>query len=219
MNDDELKDLVERANAAMRDAAKMLPWNHPVGAVQWIHIDRVQANDYNPNAVANQEMRLLHTSISEDNYTQPVVTIWDESAGPDGTGRYVIVDGYHRYTVMRKYDDIYQSTNGYLPVVVIDKPIADRIASTVRHNRARGKHSVTGMGNLVFQMLTEGESEADICNKLGLEPEELARLKHITGYSKLYADWEYSPVVMTSTQIKAKAEYKSAHPDEKVEAF
>lgn len=150
--------------------------------------------------------------------TQPIVTIWDQDAA-GGEGRYVIVDGYHRFTVMKKYTDIYETTRGYLPVVVIDKPIADRIASTVRHNRARGKHSVAGMGNLVFQMLTAGESDATICNKLGLEPEELARLKHITGYSKLFADREYSPVVLTRTQVKAKAEYKADHPDERIEDF
>lgn len=204
---------VEAANASLRQAYEALPWQHPVGMVQWIHIDRVQANDYNPNAVAHQEMKLLHTSISEDGYTQPVVTIWDPDA-KDGEGRYIIVDGYHRYTVMRRYQDIYDTTGGYLPVVVIDKPIADRIASTVRHNRARGKHSVQGMGNLVFQMLMAGEDDATICTKIGLEAEELARLKHVTGYSKLYSDVEYSPVVLTKTQAEERAAYARTHPDE-----
>ena len=128
----------------------------------------------------------------------------------------VIVDGFHRYTTMRRYADIYDSTGGYLPVVVLDKSIADRIASTVRHNRARGKHSVQGMGTLVFNMLREGETDETICNKLGLEAEELARLKHITGYSKLYADIDYSPLVLTKTQVEEKALYKKEHPDEEV---
>lgn len=186
----------------------------PVGRVQWIHIDQVQANDYNPNAVAAQEMKLLHTSISSDGYTQPVVAIYD----PDEK-KYIIVDGYHRYTTMRRYADIYDATAGYLPVVVIDKPIADRIASTVRHNRARGKHSVAGMSTLVFQMLAAGEKEETICDKLGLEAEELARLKHITGYSKLYRDVEHSPLVLTKTQIESKGLYKQEHPDEHVPIF
>jgi hypothetical protein len=214
----------------------------PVGRVQWIHIDRVQANDYNPNAVAMQEMKLLHTSISSDGYTQPVVAIWDPDAkkpactcfndAGDGThardcdvvtwppaGRYIIVDGYHRYTTMRKYADIYDATAGYLPVVVLDKPIADRIASTVRHNRARGKHSVAGMGNLVFQMLDQGEDDATICNKLGLEAEELARLKHITGYSKLYRDREYSRLSLTKTEMEARRDYAASHPGERIPQF
>lgn len=186
----------------------------PVGMVQFVPIEEVQANDYNPNAVAAEEMRLLHTSISEDGYTQPTVTIWDEELE-----KYVIVDGYHRYTTMRKYEDIRARTGGFLPVVVIDKPIEDRIASTVRHNRARGKHSVTGMGSLVFQMLQAGEGDAEICRKLGVDAEELARLKHVTGYSKLFKDMEYSKAVLARNQMTAKAEYKRAHPDEEVPQF
>lgn len=206
---------VERANEMVRKAFDVLNsvFNEimPVARVQWIHIDKVQANDYNPNAVAQSEMKLLHTSISSDGYTQPVVAMYDEEEE-----KYIIVDGYHRYTTMRRYADIYDATGGYLPVVVIDKPIADRIASTVRHNRARGKHSVAGMGTLVFNMLREGEDDTTICDKLGLEPEEMARLKHITGYSKLYADVPFSPLVLTKTQIEEKALYKQEHPDEEV---
>lgn len=191
----------------------------PVAKVKMIHISQVQANDYNPNSVAHQEMNLLHTSISEDGYTQPVVSIWDPEAGPDRKGRYIIVDGFHRFTTMRRYEDIFENSSGYLPVVVLEKDIADRIASTVRHNRARGKHSVQGMGTLVFQMLEAGESDETICKKLGLEAEELARLKHVTGYSKLYKDVEYGPVVIGKTQIEEKAKYKKEHPDEHVPAF
>jgi ParB-like chromosome segregation protein Spo0J len=222
---DEQKRVVEEANRLIVEAYNMLHGENdplfteimPVGRVQWIHIDYVQANDYNPNAVAQQEMKLLHTSISSDGYTQPVVAIWDPEA-QGGEGRYIIVDGYHRYTTMKRYADIYDATAGYLPVVVLFKSAADRIASTVRHNRARGKHSVAGMSNLVFQMLMAGEDDATICNKIGLEAEELARLKHVTGYSKLYANREYTSAVMTKTQATARATY-AKETGEKVEDF
>lgn len=211
--DDKFK--VEEANALVRRAFDLLNEVFtavmPVGKVQWIHIDNVQANDYNPNAVAMHEMRLLHTSISSDGYTQPVVAIYDPEVE-----KYIIVDGYHRYTTMRKFADIYDATAGYLPVVVIEKPIADRIASTVRHNRARGKHSIAGMSSLVFQMLQAGEDDATVCNKLGLEAEELARLKHITGFSKLFKDHRHTSITLTKTQIDEKAKYKAEHPEEEV---
>lgn len=179
--DPELDAKVQAHNKAIEKAYEgleelLLSSKMPVAKVRLIHVSRIKANDYNPNSVAGQEMKLLHTSISEDGYTQPVVAIEDEN----NPGYYEIVDGFHRYTTMRRYQDIADGSMSYLPVVVLEKSIADRIASTVRHNRARGKHSVQGMGNLVFQMLEAGEEDVTICNKLGLEPEELARLKHIT---------------------------------------
>lgn len=210
----ELQALVADYNLAVEQAYKTLEGTilqsvMPVAKVKLIHISEVQANDYNPNSVAGQEMKLLHTSISSDGYTQPVVAIQDPE-----NGKYIIVDGFHRYTTMRRYQDIVDSTSGYLPVVVLEKSIADRIASTVRHNRARGKHSIAGMGNLVFQMLEAGEDDMTICNKLGLEAEELARLKHITGFSKLFHDTQYSTVVSTKSQIDARANWRKDHPDE-----
>lgn len=209
VDDAEIARRVTVANGLIRQAFEILPWADPVGCVQWIPIGMVQANDYNPNAVAHHEMNLLHTSVWEDGYTQPVVAIWDPEIG-----KYVIVDGFHRWTIMRKYPDIMERTHGYLPVVVLDKSPADRMASTIRHNRARGRHSVAGMGNLVFQMLMAGETDETICHKIGLEAEELARLKHVTGYSKLYANLEHSPVILTKTQAEEKAAYQRAHPDE-----
>lgn len=206
----------EEANRLIREAYALAPLtrSHPTGMVQWVHIDRVQANDYNPNAVPEKEMGLLHTSISEDGYTQPVVVIFDPEIE-----KYVVVDGYHRYTVMRMYRDVSATTHGYLPVVILDKSIADRIASTVRHNRARGKHSVSGMGNLVFQMLKEGEDDATICRKIGVDAEELVRLKHVTGYSKLYAGHTFAKATLTESQLKAKAKYKKENPDEQIPQF
>ncbi len=212
-----MSDKVSEANALVRQAyqllldAGVLKSPMPVGAVQWIPIEKVKANDYNPNSVAHHEMRLLFTSIDSDGYTQPVVAIRDEEKD-----LYIIVDGFHRYSTMLAYPELAEATSGLLPVVVIDKPLADRIASTVRHNRARGKHSVQGMGSLVFQMLSEGEDDAAVCNKLGLEAEELARLKHVTGYSKLYESVKtFSPSKIGKTQMSLKAAWAVDHPDEK----
>lgn len=208
---DEQRAAVEKANALVRDAYALLDWEHPTGMVQWIHVSEVQANDYNPNSVAVREMKLLHTSIKSDGYTQPVVVIRD-----DEIGKWIIVDGFHRYTIMRTQQDIYDTTSGYLPCVIIDRPLADRVASTVRHNRARGKHSVAGMSSLVFKMLQEGESDESIIEKVGLEAEELHRLKYVTGFAKLMENHEFAKAVMTEKQLKLKAAYKAEHPDESI---
>lgn len=171
--------------------------NHPVNDVRWVPVEQVEANNYNPNSVAAKELQLLYTSISHDGYTQPVVTIYDS-----GRDKYVIVDGFHRYFIMKKFTDIAESTGGLLPVVVIDKPVNDRMASTIRHNRARGKHSVNGMASMVFKMLDNGWSDSAICNELGMEAEELMRLKHVTGFSKLFENMDYHKSWVTRNQIR-----------------
>lgn len=119
--------------------------SQPIDFVRWVPIDQVSPNDYNPNSVAHVEMGLLYTSIKHDGYTQPVVTVLDP-----GTGKYVIVDGFHRYFTCKSSPDLLERNKGMLPIVVIDKDINDRMAATVRHNRARGKHSITGMSSMVF---------------------------------------------------------------------
>jgi hypothetical protein len=168
----------------------------PVDNIRWVPIELVDPNEYNPNSVAKTEMRLLYHSILHDGYTQPIVTIFDEASG-----RYCIVDGFHRYFTCKSNADILARNLGRVPVVVIQKDINDRMASTVRYNRARGKHSVAGMSNMVFQMLENGWEDAAICNELGMEPEELLRLKHITGFSKLFADVEFRTSWQTKRQI------------------
>ena len=193
-----LADLREWLHADLSDQSAM-----PVDLVRWVPIERVQANDYNPNSVATNEMRLLYTSIEHDGYTQPIVTVYD----PD-TEKYVIVDGFHRYLTARTHDDILERVNGRVPIVVIDKPINDRMASTVRHNRARGKHSVNGMASMVFSMLDNGWDDDAICNELGMEAEELVRLKHVTGFSKLFEDVEYRRAWETRRQIKLRKEWQ-----------
>lgn len=182
--------------------------DHPVSNVMWVPLSKVEANNYNPNAVATNEMRLLYISIKHDGYTQPIVTYYDEERD-----KYVIVDGFHRHLIMKLHKDIYESTNGLLPIVVIKKDINDRMASTVRHNRARGKHSVEGMSNMVFQMLENGMTDEEICNELGLEADELIRLKHITGFSKLFENIEYKKAWETKRQIQLRRQY-----NEKIES-
>jgi len=169
----------------------------------WIPINKIRANDYNPNNVAKIEMKLLHTSIEHDGYTQPVVTVWDKN-----NDCYIIVDGFHRYFVCKNNKDIFDRNHGMLPIVVIDKDINDRMASTIRHNRARGKHVMTGMSSMIFEMLENGWEDADICNELGMEPEELIKLKHITGFSKLFSDVEYSRAWETKQQIQLRIKHE-----------
>jgi hypothetical protein len=191
----ERAEVVERLRARLQELSPYR--SQPVDAVRWVPLAEVQANDYNPNSVAGREMQLLRTSILHDGYTQPVVTIWDSSLQ-----KYVIVDGFHRYFSMKSDAEIQKRTDSRLPVVVLDKGPNDRMASTVRHNRARGKHTVDGMSNLVFRMLDGGWSDADICNELGMAPAELLRLKHVTGFSKLFSDTEYQRAWVTRKQIR-----------------
>lgn len=194
---------IEYLNRMKAELHKLSPHRDmPVDVVRWVPITDVEANDYNPNSVATNEMRLLHTSIAHDGYTQPVVTVFDPERK-----KYVIVDGFHRYTTARLHADIQAATKGCVPVVVIDKPINDRMASTVRHNRARGKHSVTGMANMVFAMLDNGWADEDICNELGMEPEELIRMKHVTGFSKLFENAEYRRAWQTARMAQFKRDH------------
>lgn len=174
----------------------------PVSNVQFVPIEKVEANDYNPNIVAKNELRLLYLSIKNDGYTQPVVTVYDQARD-----KYVIVDGFHRYLVMKYHDDIRDARNGLLPIVVIDKPINERMASTIRHNRARGKHNITGMANIVFKMLDGGWSDEAICAELGMEADELIRLKYVTGFAKLFENVEYRKSWETRRMIKLRRDY------------
>ena len=184
--------------------------NHPINDVQWVDVSLVEPNNYNPNSVAGSEMKLLYTSIKHDGYTQPIVTIYDEERK-----KYVIVDGFHRYFICKNNADINESTGGKVPIVVIKKDINERMASTVRHNRARGAHSVSGMSNMVFSMLDNGWGDAEVCNHLGMEADELLRLKQITGFSRLFADTEYNKAWVTKHQIRIKKEFAEQQKMEK----
>jgi ParB-like chromosome segregation protein Spo0J len=147
----------------------------PVYNVRKVPVDKIEANDYNPNKVATKEMELLYTSIKEDGYTMPIVCYYDESRD-----KYIVVDGFHRYRTIMEHKDIYEREEGCLPVSVIEKDINDRMASTIRHNRARGKHEVELQANLV-KMLKDGWDEVKIMKELGMTLEEVQRLLGLTG--------------------------------------
>lgn len=159
----------------------------PVYNIQRIPVEKLHANAYNPNAVAPPEMKLLYKSILEDGYTMPIVCYQI----PD-TDEYEIVDGYHRYRTILEHKDIYEREGGCLPVSVIDKPIEDRMASTIRHNRARGSHSIELMTNIVAELVDSGMSDAWIMKNIGMDAEELLRLKQISGLASLFKDKEFS---------------------------
>jgi ParB-like chromosome segregation protein Spo0J len=159
----------------------------PVYNVRAIPIEKILANAYNPNAVAPPEMKLLYQSIKEDGYTMPIVCYYLADIG-----KYEIVDGFHRYRIMIEHKDIYEREGGCLPVVVIDKDISNRMASTIRHNRARGSHSIDLMVNIVAELTEAGMSDAWIMKNIGMDADELLRLKQISGLAALFKDKEFS---------------------------
>lgn len=187
-----IESIEERAEA-INDIKKMLkevsPFSaEPVECVQWVKSELVFANDYNPNSVAPPEMELLHTSIQEDGYTQPIV-VWQHD------GIYEVVDGFHRNRVGKEYADIKERIHGYLPVVVINndrEDKGDRIASTIRHNRARGKHKVEAMSDIVLELKKRNWSDTKIAKELGMDADEVLRLAQIQGLAEMFADREFS---------------------------
>ena len=165
----------------------MNKFTSPVYNVRAVPIDKVRANDYNPNAVAPPEMALLETSIWEDGYTQPVVTYYDSD-----NDMYIVVDGFHRYLTLKNSRRIFEREGGMLPVVVIDKELGDRMASTIRHNRARGTHNIELMSTIVAELVEMGKGDRWICQHIGMSLDELLRLKQITGVAALFANRSFS---------------------------
>ncbi len=164
-----------------------MSYQSPVYNVIAVPLEKIRANAYNPNAVAPPEMKLLETSIWEDGYTMPVVAYYIPSED-----MYEIVDGYHRYTTLKTSDRIRERENGMLPVVVIEKDESNRMASTIRHNRARGSHSIELMSNIVSELVQSGMSDAWILKHIGMDKDELLRLKQIPGLASLFSDKEFS---------------------------
>ena len=165
----------------------MQTYKSPVYNVKAISVEKIRANAYNPNAVAPPEMKLLYQSIKEDGYTMPIVCYYIENEDI-----YEIVDGYHRYRTILEHKDIYERENGCLPVVVIEKDLSNRMASTIRHNRARGSHSIELMTNIVADLVESGMSDAWIMKNIGMDAEELLRLKQISGLASLFKDKDFS---------------------------
>lgn len=191
----ELDDLSEMERVAAINEIKLALHVHsplkrePVDCVIWVPSDDVHANDYNPNAVAPPEMELLKNSILEDGFTQPIVSY------AESEGQQRVVDGFHRTRVGKECKEVRKRTRGLLPIVVINPDMSDRcdrIASTIRHNRARGKHRIDAMSDIVIELKRRNWSDEKIGNKLGMDPDEVLRLTQITGLAEMFADREFS---------------------------
>lgn len=177
---------LNKARSALHDISPFK--DEPVDCVLWVPCDQVEANDYNPNSVAPPEMKLLEISIGEDGYTQPIVA-WGKN------DYYEVIDGFHRNRVGKESEDIRARIHGYLPITLINhgrEDKGDRIAATIRHNRARGKHQVAAMSDIVLELSRRNWSDAKIGRELGMEPDEVLRLKQITGLAELFSDMDFS---------------------------
>lgn len=189
---------IEALNAARKILHEASPLkHHPVDCVQWVKSEDVECNEYNPNSVAPPEMELLHTSIAEDGYTMPIVTYKEdfEEGHSVKDGQVKIVDGFHRRETERRNRDISESTLGYLPVTDIRASQVgthDRMASTIRHNRARGSHNIELMSNIVAELVEMGKGDRWICKHIGMSIDEVLRLKQITGLAALFKTREFS---------------------------
>lgn len=183
-------DLIEAINGLREAISEHSPFkSEPVDFVRWVKNDKVYANDYNPNSVAPPEMELLRLSIDADGYTQPIVSMAD----PDG--RFEVIDGFHRHRVGKECADIQSRVHGYLPLVQIRESQADktdRMASTIRHNRARGKHRVEAMSEIVIELKKRNWTDERIAKNLGMEPDEVLRLCQISGLAELFSNEEFS---------------------------
>jgi ParB-like chromosome segregation protein Spo0J len=193
MNLDYIKDLplddkiaeINRIKLALHELSPFK--REPVDCVLWVKNESVYANDYNPNSVAPPEMALLETSIMADGYTQPIVTFDNEG--------YEVVDGFHRHRVGKESDIVNARIHGYLPIVRINQSQedkGDRMAATIRHNRARGKHKVDSMSDIVVELKRRFWSDEKIAKQLGMEADEVLRLQQITGLASLFADEDFS---------------------------
>lgn len=186
LDEDEAIQVINEAKMALHAVSPLK--DEPVDCVVWVKNDTVEANEYNPNIVAPPEMKLLELSIDADGYTQPIV------AFPEN-GRYTVVDGFHRHRVGKESKKVQRRVKGYLPVTIIRpdrEGYADRVASTIRHNRARGKHQVQAMSEIVQDLARRNWSDTKIARELGMDPDEVLRLKQISGLAEMFADKEFS---------------------------
>ena len=183
---DEQIDAINEIKIALHEISPMR--NEPVDCVLWVKNETVRANDYNPNSVAPPEMELLRQSIMEDGYTQPIVSFKEDD-------NITVIDGFHRNRVGKEVPDVKERVYGRLPVVNINQwkqGRGDRMASTIRHNRARGSHSIELMSTIVSELVEMGKGDAWICKHVGMSTDELLRLKQVTGLASLFANKEFS---------------------------
>lgn len=203
LNVPDLHDAVDRINQLREVIAGYSPFqSEPVDFVRWVRNDTVHANDYNPNKVAPPEMELLRLSIARDGYTQPIVAMHDED------GAVEVIDGFHRHRVGKEFPDIEQRVHGYLPIVQIREDRSekgDRIASTIRHNRARGKHMVQAMSDIVIELKRRNWSNDRIGKELGMDPDEVLRLCQITGLAELFSDETFSAAWDIEAEVRDDA--------------
>ncbi len=183
---DDFDEKVEFLNRVREKIHEISPFEEPVDCIRWVKQENVEGNNYNPNEVASREMELLHHSIKEDGYTQPIVTYQTDSE------RFEVVDGEHRTIIGKEKEDIRNRLNDYVPVTVIDKPEEERMGSTIRHNRARGTHQIRDMSNIVTELVDQGWSDEKICEELGMEMDEVLRLKQVSGLKKAFSGHEFS---------------------------
>lgn len=186
LTDDEKVNVLNQLRYELRQHSPFK--NEPIECIYWVPAEVVQANDYNPNSVAPPEMKLLEHSITEDGYTQPIVT-WKNGDKNE------VVDGFHRHRVGKESAVVRERIKGYLPVVVMNDDRTDRndrMAATIRHNRARGKHKVESMSDIVVELKRRFWSDEKIAKELGMEPDEVLRLQQISGLASLFADSDFS---------------------------
>lgn len=185
---------IKAINKVKTELHKISPFkNEPVDCVLWVKAENVCANDYNPNAVAPPEMELLEQSVSQDGYTQPIVS-WPKDNKKKNT-IYEVIDGFHRNRVGRECENVINRVKGYLPLTIINpdrNAKSDRIAATIRHNRARGKHQINAMSEIVLELKRRNWTDSRISKEIGMDQDEILRLCQITGLSGLFADQEFS---------------------------
>lgn len=187
------EDKVEAINYVRERIHEISPFKtEPTDLVRWVKADTVEANAYNPNSVADTEMELLRLSIECDGYTQPIVSM---KKSEDGNGNREVIDGFHRHLVGKTHESIQKRIHGYLPVVTINAErtgLEDRMSATIRHNRARGKHKVEAMSEIVLHLKRRKWSDEKIAKHLGMDADEVLRLRQITGLTEMFKDHRFS---------------------------
>ena len=199
----ERDDRINLLNQIKRRLHDISPFkNEPVDCVLWVKSEKVHANDYNPNNVAPPEMELLRLSINNDGFTQPIVSMMEN-------GKVEVIDGFHRNRVGKECGDIQDRIHGYLPIVTIRKSqenINDRVASTIRHNRARGKHKVDAMSDIVVDLKKRNWSNKKISKELGMDADEVLRLSQISGLTELFSNKEFSTAWESEESVLEQSE-------------